>query len=96
MLIAYKVQLTVLVVFVTIAGQFTGHTGAKVLTQAELSLGVQAWAKQDQFDKAPKVQGGFGEFLLKKMGWSGRVTKFPFVDLILFQPKITVIRNLSM
>ena len=36
----------------TIAGQFTGHTGAKVLTQAELSLGVQAWAKQDQFDKA--------------------------------------------
>jgi len=51
-------------------GQFTGHTGAKVLTQAELSLGVQAWAKQDQFDKAPKVQGGFGEFLLKKMGWS--------------------------
>ena len=72
-----------LVVFVTIAGQFTGHTGAKVLTQAELSLGVQAWAKQDQFDKAPKVQGGFGEFLLKKMGWSGRVTKY-----------YTVIRNL--
>ena len=80
--IAYQVQLTMLVVFVTIAGQFTGHTGAKVLTQAELSLGVQAWAKQDQFDKAPKVQGGFGEFLLKKMGWAGRVTKFPFVYFV--------------
>ena len=78
----YKELKLTLVVFVTIAGQFTGHTGAKVLTQAELSLGVQAWAKQDQFDKAPKVQGGFGEFLLKKMGWSGRVTKLPFVYFV--------------
>ena len=41
-----------------------------VLSKAELELGVQAWAKQEQFTKAPKVQGGFGEFMLKKMGWS--------------------------
>ena len=51
-------------------GQFTGHTGAKVLSKAELELGVQAWAKQEQFTRAPKVQGGFGEFMLRKMGWS--------------------------
>ena len=31
---------------------------------------MQAWAKQEQFTKAPKVSGGFGEFMLKKMGWS--------------------------
>ena len=51
-------------------GQFTGTTGAKILTHAELSTGVQAWAKNEQFTNAKKVQGGFGEFLLKKMGWS--------------------------
>lgn len=51
-------------------GQFTGHTGAKILSQAELSKGIQAWAKQEQFTKAQKVSGGFGEFMLKKMGWS--------------------------
>mgnify|MGYP006903777793 CR=1 FL=1 len=38
-------------------GQFTGHTGAKILTHAELSMGVQAWARQEQFTKAQKVQG---------------------------------------
>lgn len=27
-------------------GQFTGSTGAKVLSQAELSSGVQAWARR--------------------------------------------------
>jgi acyl-CoA-binding protein len=51
-------------------GQFTGHTGAKILTHAELSTGIQAWAKTEQFTKAQKVSGGFGEFMLKKMGWS--------------------------
>jgi len=51
-------------------GQFTGHTGAKILTHAELTSGLQAWAKQDQFTKAQKVSGGFGEFMLKKMGWT--------------------------
>merc|ERR1719273_2594232 len=51
-------------------GQFTGHTGAKILTHAELSTGIQAWAKQEQFTKAQKVQGGFGEYMLKKMGWT--------------------------
>ncbi|XP_059079126.1 protein Son-like isoform X2 [Tigriopus californicus] len=50
-------------------GQFTGHTGAQILSHAELSTGIQAWAKQDQFVKAKKVSGGFGEFMLKKMGW---------------------------
>jgi len=51
-------------------GQFTGHTGAKVLSRHELNLGVQAYARQDQFTNAKKVQGGFGEYLLRKMGWS--------------------------
>ena len=51
-------------------GQFTGHTGAKILSHAELSTGIQAWAKQEQFLNAKKVTGGFGEFLLKKMGWT--------------------------
>merc|ERR1712012_658896 len=51
-------------------GQFTGHTGAKILSKTELSMGIQAWARQEQFTKAQKVQGGFGEYLLKKMGWS--------------------------
>lgn len=36
-------------------GQFTGHTGAQILSHAELSTGIQAWAKQDQFVKAKKV-----------------------------------------
>ena len=33
-------------------------------------MGVQAWAKAEQFTNAKKVTGGFGEFLLKKMGWN--------------------------
>ena len=36
-------------------GQFTGHTGAKVLSKGELTTGVQAWAKSEQFTKASKV-----------------------------------------
>ena len=36
-------------------GQFTGHTGAKVLSKHELNLGVQAWARQEQFTTAKKV-----------------------------------------
>ena len=50
-------------------GQFTGTTGAKILSKGELTLGVQAWAKQSQFTDAPKVSGGFGEYILRKMGW---------------------------
>ena len=50
-------------------GQFTGSTGAKVLSKGELTLGVQAWAKQSQFTNAPKVSGGFGEYILRKLGW---------------------------
>merc|ERR1712013_691767 len=34
------------------------------------SLGLQCWAKPDQFTKAEKVSGGFGEYMLKKMGWT--------------------------
>ena len=33
-------------------------------------MGIQAWAKQEQFTQAKKVSGGFGEFMLKKMGWN--------------------------
>ncbi|XP_040571096.1 uncharacterized protein [Lepeophtheirus salmonis] len=51
-------------------GQFTGHTGAKVLSKGELSTGIQAWARQEQFSSAQKVSGGFGEFMLRKMGWN--------------------------
>ena len=40
-------------------GQFTGHTGAKILSKTELSMGIQAWALQEQFTKAQKVQGEF-------------------------------------
>ena len=50
-------------------GQFTGTTGAKILSKGELTLGVQAWAKQSQFTDAPKVSGGFGEYILRKLGW---------------------------
>ena len=50
-------------------GQFVGSTGAKVLSKGELNLGMQCWAKAEQFSNAEKVKGGFGEFMLKKMGW---------------------------
>eukprot|EP00092_Neocalanus_flemingeri_P030880 GFUD01033535.1.p1 GENE.GFUD01033535.1~~GFUD01033535.1.p1 ORF type:complete len:1145 (+),score=381.41 GFUD01033535.1:62-3496(+) len=51
-------------------GQFVGSTGAKILSKHELNLGLQCWAKPEQFLKAEKVKGGFGEFMLKKMGWN--------------------------
>merc|ERR1719347_1634756 len=51
-------------------GQFVGSTGAKILSKHELNLGIQCWARPDQFTKAEKVSGGFGEFMLKKMGWA--------------------------
>ncbi|EFA12364.2 Protein SON-like Protein [Tribolium castaneum] len=50
-------------------GQFTGTTGAQVLSQAELSSGYQAWAKKDQLVTATPVSGGMGMHLLQKMGW---------------------------
>lgn len=50
-------------------GQFTGTTGAQVLSQAELSSGYQAWAKKDQLQTAAPVSGGMGMHLLQKMGW---------------------------
>lgn len=37
-------------------GQFTGHTGARVLSKGELMTGVQAWARNDQFTRAQKVR----------------------------------------
>lgn len=36
-------------------GQFTGTTGAKVLSKSELMMGAPAWAKQEQFSSAKKV-----------------------------------------
>ncbi|KAL8581910.1 hypothetical protein ACOMHN_010284 [Nucella lapillus] len=53
-------------------GQFTGTTDIKILTQEELAgpdKRNQAWARKDQFRKAPPLQGGIGMFLLQKMGW---------------------------
>ncbi|XP_014223647.1 protein SON isoform X1 [Trichogramma pretiosum] len=52
-----------------IPGQFTGSTGVKVLTQAELNSGYQAWARKDQLQTAQPVAGGMGMHLLQKMGW---------------------------
>ncbi|XP_001952647.1 protein SON isoform X1 [Acyrthosiphon pisum] len=50
-------------------GQFTGHTGAKVLTPAELSAGFQTWVKKDQLKNSAPVNSGIGIHLLQKMGW---------------------------
>ncbi|XP_020292225.1 protein SON [Pseudomyrmex gracilis] len=50
-------------------GQFTGSTGVKVLTPAELSSGCQAWTRKDQLVSAQPVSGGMGMALLQKMGW---------------------------
>ncbi|XP_014254613.1 protein SON isoform X2 [Cimex lectularius] len=51
------------------AGLFTGSTGARVLSQAELASGQQAWARKDQLISAQPVCGGMGMSLLQKMGW---------------------------
>ncbi|XP_022114165.2 protein Son isoform X2 [Pieris rapae] len=51
-------------------GQFTGSTGANILTPRELASGSQAWAKKDQLVRAAPVEGGMGMHLLQKMGWT--------------------------
>ncbi|XP_032516508.2 protein Son isoform X2 [Danaus plexippus] len=51
-------------------GQFTGSTGAHILTPRELASGAQAWAKKDQLVRAAPVEGGMGMHLLQKMGWT--------------------------
>ncbi|KAM8976993.1 protein SON [Pelodytes ibericus] len=54
----------------SLPGQFTGSTGAQVLTADEISnSGPQAWLKKDQFLKAAPVSGGRGALLMRKMGW---------------------------
>ncbi|CAK1555425.1 unnamed protein product [Leptosia nina] len=53
----------------TSLGQFTGSTGANILTPRELASGSQAWAKKDQLVRAAPVEGGMGMHLLQKMGW---------------------------
>ncbi|MEE6467966.1 hypothetical protein FKM82_008122 [Ascaphus truei] len=54
----------------SIPGQFTGSTGAQVLTPDEISnSGPQAWLKKDQFLRAAPVTGGRGALLMRKMGW---------------------------
>lgn len=50
-------------------GQFTGSTGANILSSRELSKGTQAWARKDQLTSTVPVSGGMGMHLLKKMGW---------------------------
>ncbi|XP_075710675.1 protein SON isoform X2 [Rhinoderma darwinii] len=52
----------------SIPGQFTGSTGAQVLSAEEIS-GPQAWLRKDQFLKAVPVTGGRGALLMRKMGW---------------------------
>ncbi|KAJ6648026.1 Protein Son [Pseudolycoriella hygida] len=53
-----------------IPGQFTGSTGANILSAKELTSGFQAWAKRDQLLTTTPVSGGMGMHLLKKMGWN--------------------------
>ncbi|KAM4046417.1 protein SON isoform 2-T2 [Anomaloglossus baeobatrachus] len=54
----------------SIPGQFTGSTGAQVLSAEEISnSGPQAWLKKDQLLKAAPVTGGRGALLMRKMGW---------------------------
>ncbi|XP_072369494.1 uncharacterized protein [Scyliorhinus torazame] len=54
----------------SLPGQFTGSTGAQVLTYEELSnSGPQAWIRKDQFLKAAPLTGGVGAHLMQKMGW---------------------------
>ncbi|XP_077286538.1 son RNA binding protein [Arctopsyche grandis] len=50
-------------------GQFTGSTGAQILTPKELASGYQAWARRDQLQTAAPVSSGMGMHLLQKMGW---------------------------
>ncbi|XP_055852720.1 protein Son [Episyrphus balteatus] len=50
-------------------GQFTGSTGANILSARELTKGSQAWARKDQLTSTVPVSGGMGMHLLKKMGW---------------------------
>lgn len=50
-------------------GQFTGSTGANILSARELTKGCQAWARKDQLTSTVPVTGGMGMHLLKKMGW---------------------------
>lgn len=53
-------------------GEFTGHTGARVLSEKELEPSdprFHAWAKKDQFKNAPEFNGGIGMRLMQKMGW---------------------------
>ncbi|XP_029459406.1 protein SON isoform X2 [Rhinatrema bivittatum] len=54
----------------SLPGQFTGSTGAQVLSSEELTnSGPQAWIRKDQFLKAAPVTGGMGAQLMRKMGW---------------------------
>ncbi|NWX86239.1 SON protein, partial [Nothoprocta ornata] len=54
----------------SIPGQFTGSTGAQILSSEELSnSGPQAWIRKDQFLRAAPVTGGMGAQLMRKMGW---------------------------
>ncbi|RZF37952.1 hypothetical protein LSTR_LSTR005452 [Laodelphax striatellus] len=50
-------------------GQFTGSTGARILTPHELAPGSQAWTRPDQLVTATPVKSGMGMTLLQKMGW---------------------------
>ncbi|XP_071423519.1 protein SON isoform X2 [Pithys albifrons albifrons] len=54
----------------SIPGQFTGSTGAQILSSDELTnSGPQAWIRKDQFLRAAPVTGGMGAQLMRKMGW---------------------------
>ncbi|KAI3415999.1 hypothetical protein GPALN_005555 [Globodera pallida] len=56
----------------SLPGEFTGHTGARVLSEKELEPSdprFHAWAKKDQFRTAPEICSGVGLRLLQRMGW---------------------------
>ena len=50
-------------------GVFTGTTTISPLDREEHERGFQAWTKKNMFENLKRVRGGFGEAMMKRMGW---------------------------
>jgi hypothetical protein len=48
---------------------YTGVVTLRPIEREEHQKGFQAWTKKNMFQNLKPVQGGFGEIMLKKMGW---------------------------
>ena len=54
-----------------VPGQFTGSTGANILSPDQLTGSYNAWTRKDQLKTAaPLTEGNIGMLLLLKMGWT--------------------------